>query len=70
MDALIGLDALVANTLAGNPVALGSYESVRVINRTRRAATKAPPAEAPAAPAAVPAPEPVPVPAAPIETAA
>ena len=75
MDALIGLDALVANTLAANPVALGSYESVRVINRTRgRAVMKAPPAEATADPTAVPAPEPVPlpvsVPAAPITTAA
>lgn len=48
MDALMGLDAIVANALAEDPVALASYEGVRSVTRTRgRTAAKAPPQEAP-----------------------
>jgi hypothetical protein len=41
MEALIGLDALVANTLTDNPVALASYETLRTIPRTRGRARRA-----------------------------
>jgi hypothetical protein len=53
LDALIGLDALVANALAHDPVALASYQGVRSIARTRgRTVAKAPPEEVPAPPVA------------------
>jgi hypothetical protein len=52
MHALIGLDAIVANALADDPVALASYQGVRTIAKTRgRSVTaKAPPVEAPSPP--------------------
>ena len=48
MHALIGLDAIVANALADDPVALASYQGVRSIAKTRgRSVTaKAAPVEA------------------------
>jgi hypothetical protein len=43
LDALLGLDALVANVLIDNPVARASYDAVRSIPRSRgRAMTVAP----------------------------
>jgi hypothetical protein len=49
MHALIGLDAIAANTFANDPVALASYEGVRSIHKTRGRTTTTP--ESPPAPA-------------------
>jgi hypothetical protein len=49
MHALIGLDALVVNAFANDPVALASYEGVRAIHKTRgrtKAAPESPPVPA------------------------
>ena len=72
MDALIGLDAIVANVLADNPVATASYESLRSIPRSRgRAATaKTPTAATTTGPTPVAAPESPPAPTVPAVTIA
>ena len=56
LDALVGLDALIANTLADNPSVLASYEFARTIPRIRSkpSAAPAPVAAVPLTTAAVP----------------
>jgi hypothetical protein len=52
LDALVSVDALVANTLKDNPEAMAAYESARTIRRTRGKSAAATAPETPAVPAA------------------